>query len=82
MDRLTAKQQRFIDEYVVCLNGTEAARRAKYDGDDATLAVIASQNLRKLNISTAINEKLMQFAMPANECWRSLPILRGVILPM
>jgi len=66
-DRLTAKQKRFIDEYVICLNGTEAARRAQYDGDDATLAVIASQNLRKLNISRAIGERLDQFAMPANE---------------
>jgi phage terminase small subunit len=66
-DRLTAKQKRFIDEYVICLNGTEAARRAQYDGDDATLAVIASQNLRKLNISRAIGERLEQFAMPANE---------------
>lgn len=79
-DKLTAKQQRFIDEYVVCLNGTEAARRAKYDGDDATLAVIASQNLRKLNISNSINEKLMQFSMPANEVLAQLTdIARGDI---
>lgn len=67
MDKLTVKQQRFIDEYVVCLNGTEAARRAKYEGDDATLAVVASQNLRKHYIVSAINERLNQFAMPANE---------------
>lgn len=77
-DKLTAKQQRFVDEYVVCLNGTEAARRAKYDGDDATLAVIASQNLRKLNISKSINEKLAEFAMPANEVLAQLTdIARG-----
>lgn len=65
--KLTGKQRRFVDEYVVCLNGTEAARRAGYDGDDRVLAVIASQNLRKLSITRAIDEALKEFAMPANE---------------
>lgn len=80
MAKLTGKQRRFVEEYVICLNGTEAARRAKYGGDDATLAVIASQNLRKLNIANLINEKLSQFAMPASEVLAQLTdIARGDI---
>lgn len=65
--KLTGKQKRFADEYIVCLNATESCRRAGYSGDDATLAVIGSQNLRKPNIIAYIDERLNQFAMPANE---------------
>lgn len=79
-EKLTAKQQRFVDEYVICLNGTEAARRAKYDGDNATLAVIASQNLRKLNIANAINAKLVEQTMPRSEVLAQITdIARGDI---
>lgn len=79
-DKLTAKQQRFVDEYAVCLNGTEAARRAKYDGDDATLAVIASNNLRKVNVANAVSAKLAEQAMPRSEVLAQLTdIARGDI---
>jgi phage terminase small subunit len=78
MDKLTGKQQRFVDEYIVCLNGTEAARRAGYAGDENSLSVIASQNLRKVNIARAISARLAEFAMPANEVLTQLTdIARG-----
>lgn len=67
MERLTGKQARFVDEYIICLNGTEAARRAGYKGENYTLASVASENLRKPNISRAIGERLDALAMPANE---------------
>lgn len=35
MKRLTAKQQRFVDEFCRCWNGSEAARRADYNPDFA-----------------------------------------------
>lgn len=72
MEKLTGKQAKFVAEYIVCLNGTEAARRAGYAGDDRSLASVASQNLRKINISRAIDEMLQEFAMPANEVMAQL----------
>jgi len=42
---LTAKQQRFIDEYPVDLNATQAARRAGYS--PKTAFVIGYENLKK-----------------------------------
>lgn len=49
---LTAKQQSFVDEYLVDLNATQAAIRSGYSAK--TAAQIGEQNLRKLEISTAI----------------------------
>lgn len=49
---LTAKQQRFVDEYVVDFNATAAARRAGYSA--STARQIASENLSKPYIQTAI----------------------------
>jgi phage terminase small subunit len=66
-ERLTAKEQRFIDEYIVCLNGTEAAVRAGYGGERSSAASIAWRLLRKVKISRVINERLESLAMPANE---------------
>lgn len=53
--KLTGKQKRFADEYVICLNATEAARRAGYDSDARSLAAIGSENLRKPNIRAYID---------------------------
>ena len=49
---LTAKQQRFVDEYLKDLNATQAAIRAGYSAKSAN--VIAAQNLAKLNIQSVI----------------------------
>lgn len=65
--KLTGKQKKFVDAYIVCLNGTEAARQAGYSGDDATLAVSASRLLRNAKVISSIDERISQFAMPANE---------------
>ena len=56
--KLTAKQAKFIDEYLVDLNGTQAAIRAGYS--KKTAAVIASQFLIKLNIQAAIAKRREQ----------------------
>lgn len=53
-EQLTPKQIRFCQEYMVDLNGTQAAIRAGYSEDSA--AAIASQNLIKLNIKDYISE--------------------------
>ena len=54
---LTAKQQRFVDEYLIDLNATQAAIRAGYS--KKTARQIADQNLSKLDIKAAL-EKRMQ----------------------
>lgn len=51
---LTAKQQRFVDEYLVDLNATQAAIRAGYSKKSA--ASIGEENLRKPDIQRKIRE--------------------------
>jgi phage terminase small subunit len=57
---LTPKQQRFVDEYLVDLNGTRAAIRAGYSADSARF--IAAENLTKPNIRAAIEERMRERA--------------------
>lgn len=52
---LTDKQQRFVEEYIIDLNATQAAIRAGYSEDSAKQ--IGSENLSKPDIQDAI-EKL------------------------
>lgn len=66
-ERLTGKQERFVNEYIICLNGTEAHRRAGYEGDDNVHAVEASRLLRNPKIMRAIADRTAQYAMSANE---------------
>lgn len=56
MAKLNAKQQRFVDEYLIDLNATQAAIRAGYSVK--TAKEIGCENLTKPNIQEAI-EKLM-----------------------
>ena len=49
---LTPKQQRFVDEYLIDLNATQAAIRAGYSAK--TAAVIGNENLIKPYIADAI----------------------------
>lgn len=51
---LTPKQERFCEEYVVDLNGTQAAIRAGYS--EKTAQEQASQNLSKLIIQNRVSE--------------------------
>lgn len=57
---LTAKQQRFVDEYLIDGNGARAARSAGYSENSARQ--IATENLSKLYIQEAIDEKRQQTA--------------------
>jgi phage terminase small subunit len=49
---LTAKQQRFVEQYLIDLNATQAAIRAGYS--PRTAAQIGAENLRKPDISAAV----------------------------
>lgn len=56
MAKLTAKQQRFVDEYLVDLNATQAAIRAGYS--KKTARQIAKENLTKPYIKAYIDQQL------------------------
>ena len=58
---LTPKQTAFVNEYVVCRNGAEAARRAQYAVPSARQ--MASENLTKPDIQAAIKSKEEELAM-------------------
>ena len=58
MAKLTAKQQRFCDEYLIDLNATQAAIRAGYSEKNARN--IASENLAKPNISKYIAGRMAE----------------------
>lgn len=58
MAKLTEKQKRFCDEYLIDLNATQAAIRAGYS--EKTAAVIATENLRKPNIKEYIENRLAE----------------------
>lgn len=51
---LTPKQQRFVEEYLVDLNATQAAIRAGYSGK--TAGAIGHENLMKPEIQAALSE--------------------------
>lgn len=60
MDNLTDKQRRFIEEYLVDLNATQAAIRAGYSED--TARSIASELLTKPDIQSAINKAMARLS--------------------
>jgi phage terminase small subunit len=55
---LSPKQQRFVDEYLIDLNATQAAIRAGYS--KKTARQIASENLSKPDIQEAIAEAMRE----------------------
>lgn len=56
--KLTLKQQRFIDNYIISANATDAAIKAGYS--KKTAAQCGADNLRKLYIKQAIEEQLQK----------------------
>lgn len=56
--KLTDKQKRFCDEYLIDLNATQAAIRAGYS--KKTAFIIANENLKKPYIKGYIDERLKQ----------------------
>lgn len=58
MKRLTQKQQKFCDEYLIDLNATQAAIRAGYS--KRTAYSIGSENLKKPEIKKYIEKRMEQ----------------------
>lgn len=58
---LTFKQNAFVTHFIspeTFGNGTQSARRARFSGDDNTLAVTASRLLRNPKVQNAIQKRL------------------------
>jgi phage terminase small subunit len=64
---LTDKQLLFVGHYLACLNATEAAARAGYQGSRNVLAVMGHENLRNPKIRAEIDARMAELVMPANE---------------
>jgi phage terminase small subunit len=67
---LTRKQQVFVNEYLICFNGAEAARRAGYSEKSAR--TIAADLLAETNISEQIQARLSEVHMSADEAIKRL----------
>lgn len=59
-DKLTAKQAKFVEEYLVDLNASAAARRAKYSAKTAFRA--GQENMQKPAIQAAIQARRLELA--------------------
>lgn len=58
MAKLTEKQQRFVDEYLIDLNATQAAIRAGYS--EKTARKIGNENLTKLDIQKQLEKRMKE----------------------
>lgn len=58
MAKMTAKQRRFCDEYLIDLNATQAAIRAGYS--EKTARAIGSENLLKPYIKAYIDQRMAE----------------------
>lgn len=58
MGKLTKKQQRFCDEYLIDMNGTQAAIRAGYSA--RTAKQIANENLTKPDVRDYIDQRMKE----------------------
>src|SRR5690349_2222505 len=54
--KLTPRQQRFVDEYLIDLNGTQAAIRAGYSPKAAN--EIAAENLAKASVKARVDRAI------------------------
>ncbi len=65
--KLKGKQFLFCEHYIQTSNGTLSARLAGYKGNDATLASVACENLRKPKIRDYLRERYQEVAMSSDE---------------
>lgn len=80
--KLTAKQQMFVKEYLIDLNGSAAARRAGYstkNSDD-----LSAQLLRKTHVASAIRiameDRAAKLDLTAEDVLHSILTIRGMAM--
>lgn len=59
-DKLTPKQERWIDEYIKCNDYTTASRKAGYSGNNDNLRAIGYQN--SLKFRELLNERRLELS--------------------
>ena len=59
MGKLNIKQKKFADEYLICSNATEAAKKAGYS--EKTAYSIGQRLLKKVEVKSYIDERLKIF---------------------
>jgi phage terminase small subunit len=65
-NRLTAKQEAFVNYYIECGNATEAYKRAGYKSkNDSSAAAAAARLLRNVKIKAAIDAKMKEREKPS-----------------
>ena len=75
---MNKRQRVFVDEYVQCWNATEAAKKAGYS--EKTAYSIGHENLSKPEIAEAIQQRLEEVHMSADEALKLMAdIARGDI---
>lgn len=62
---LNSKQRAFVNEYLICWNASEAARKAGYSG--ATAHSAGNRLLRDVDVSGEISRRAEEIAMSASE---------------
>lgn len=62
---MTRREALFVEEYLSCFNATKAAIAAGYS--PKTARTIGAQNLTKVDIASAISQRLKETAMSADE---------------
>lgn len=67
MSDLTLQQREFVNQYFVDFNGTRAAQRASYRGNENTLAATASRLLRNDKVKALIQKRFAARCMIADE---------------
>jgi phage terminase small subunit len=65
--RLTRKQRLFVNNYVRCLNATEAARASGYGNTYSSAAVAGHQLLKKPKIKSEVTRLLEKRTIPESE---------------
>jgi len=65
--QLSGMQKAFVNEWFKDFNGTRAAERAGYSGDDNALAASASRLLRTVKVSAEIDKRWAIHGMSADE---------------
>lgn len=64
---LTQKQRKFVEEYLVCWCGAEAARRAGYSARGHSAWTLGCRQLKRDDVQALIRQRITEKAMTADE---------------
>ena len=81
-EKLSAKQLAFVDEYLTCMNATQAYRLVYPKASYASANTASARLLTNTNIKAEIERRMKEHAMPAHEALARLTaIARATLFP-